>query len=541
MKLLVGAGLALFSLSASAQKYDRENLEFNNVHIPSKLIYDQVKTYAYNISMHGGDPSGLSSNDVNNLLYSFKSFDKAEYSNADMKINYSVGPFSYVGEKTISRTTEEEVNKVKVKVTKYKRVYEFRYPVRVELLNSKNNVRLYVNEYASGNVRSIEGYEYNSESEAVNSFERTRSEAVKANIVSHVSDFVKGVNGATADQYDFYPVNTVLDIMQFKKWDRDDEYNKYVSHVKQVMKNMTAGEPVELYKEKLNEDIKYFQQFEGVFKPKDKKEDILYFGNYMNLATIFFCVDDLEKAEYYIAKLDSVDKKEGMTNILKGYIKSARNRMSKHHLTTTHIDYNPVKDYRLAGKTITSDALSSAENMVMGLGEEGLAKANDVVKFANGTTSKGKVIFYAESNTLKLLTADKPNDPVILNPNNTISFNIDSVEYLAAKHKYTGPVEKQFFIVKFKSEKIVLLSLLTPTLTEVKAFGTLRPNEELVNMIGGFGVKKDLAKYFEDCTIVSAKAKDGDYVSSMTTDIKKFILMCEEYTKECGTKTAGTN
>jgi hypothetical protein len=531
----MAALLAVTSWTAGAQKYDRENLEFNNTHLPSKLIYDQIKTYGVNVQVYGSDPAQLSGPQVAGWSYAFQSFDRVDPMSADMRINYTVGPFSYVGEKTISRTVDEEQNKVKVRVTKYKRVYEYRYPVRVEVLNTKNGVRMYFNEYSSQNIRSIEGYEFNSESEAVNYFEKNKLETLKSQIAGHVSSFVKGVNSTLADQYDFFPASNVLNVFQFKKWDKDDEYNAHVTHVKSVMKTMTAGEGPDFIREKLKADLDYFHSFEGVFKADDKKEDILYFGNYMNLATLYFCMDDMDKAEFYLGKLDSVDKKEGMTNVLKSYIRSARTRMAKHLLATTHLDYNPVKDYRLAGKTFSSDALSAAENVINGMGAEGLAKANDQVQFTNGTTARGKVIWYAESQSLKLIPADKPEQPMLLNADNVVSFNMDTLRYVAAKVRY-GTVMKKFFAVKYASEKIQLLCELTPQFTEGAIFSMIRPNEELVTIIGGFGMKKELGKYFEDCADVAAKAKDGDYGKALTADARKYVQMCEEYTN-CG-KTA---
>jgi hypothetical protein len=538
--LLSAIVLASCSL-ATAQKSDRENLEFNNTHLPAKLIYDQIKTYSYRYTVFGGDPSQLTTTELSGMSYQFKSFEGADQSSSDMRINYTVGPFTFVEEKTESRKVDEEVNKQKVSVTKYKRVYKYKYPIRVEVVNAKNNVRLYVNEYPAGNIFPIEGYEFNTESEAISYFEKTRNESLKANITSHVKSFFKSINPVLADQYDFYPANTFLNVFQFKKWERDDEYNLHVAHLKQVMKNMTAGEHPALAKEKLKDDIAYFQQFEGVFNPKDKKQDILYFGNYMNLATIFFCLDDMTQAGYYIAKLDSVNEKEGMTSILKNHINRTNNRMAKHFLSTTHLDYNPVRDFRLADKKFTSDALSAAENLVNNMGQEGVAKANDLVKLANGTSMKGKVIYYAESNSIKLHPSHKPDSAVILNPENTLAFNIDSVDYISAKHRLSGTVVKQFLKVSYKSNKIVLVTLLNQNLTEQAAFGTIRPNEELVTFWGGFGLKKSLGNYFVDCVTVSQKAKDGEYGGAVSAEVKKYIKMCEDYTNECGNKTASSN
>ncbi|MBL7749604.1 MAG: hypothetical protein JNM19_19350, partial [Chitinophagaceae bacterium] len=102
---------------------------------------------------------------------------------------------------------------------------------------------------------------------------------------------------------------------------------------------------------------------EGKFNPKDKKEDILYFVNYYNLATLFYCLDDFEKATYYIQKLDSNNKQDGNASYFKKLINIAVARTTKHLLTTTHLDYNPVKDFRLGGKEYVSDAGAAPADM----------------------------------------------------------------------------------------------------------------------------------------------------------------------------------
>src|SRR5688572_12037876 len=100
--LLSAIVLASCSL-ATAQKSDRENLEFNNTHLPAKLIYDQIKTYSYRFTVFGGDPSQLTTSELSAMSYQFKSFGNADQSSSDMRINYTVGPFTFVEEKTESR------------------------------------------------------------------------------------------------------------------------------------------------------------------------------------------------------------------------------------------------------------------------------------------------------------------------------------------------------------------------------------------------------------------------------------------------------
>jgi len=51
-----------------------------------------------------------------------------------------------------------------------------------------------------------------------------------------------------------------------------------------------------------------------------------------------------------------------------------------------------------------------------------------------------------------------------------------------------------------------------------------------VTFASGFGVKKKLAGYFEDCQEVSKKAKDGDFGGAFSTNtLSNYKELCKEY------------
>lgn len=526
----------LFSFSffaTTAQKTNREVFEYRYTHIPEKLIYDQIKTYGTYVNVLPSNGFTLDYNFATNSAGVFIAYTKVPYENADMQIKINYGPYSALEEKTISASVSEEVNGVKVSKTKYKHRLTFRFPMNYTITNRKNGVQLYYHEQYDPNARSIETAEYNTEQEAINYFDQTRASSLQNNINQLVQSYCNGINAAARDLFDFYPTMGYGAIFKFKKWDKADEYNDHVKNVINTFKLMTADENAAPYLQKLSGDISYFKQFEGKFKPDDKDEDILYFGNYYNLASIFTFLDDYKNAAYYLQKLDSSKKEKGITGSLQNILDRINRRNAKHFLTNTHINYNPVSDYRLLDKKIVSDALSSAELMTQSVSGGTVDAANELIT-TEGITRKGKIFFEKETGFLKMIPVDKTTAAILITPANTVTFTIENVNYVVAKATVNGGLNKNFYRVEYKSDKIQLLQLIKNDLSiEQDYLGLLRPNEDLVNILLGLSVKKNLGKYFNDCPAVSDKAKDGEYGGSIygTKDrVGKFIEMCKQYT-----------
>ncbi len=534
MKKIVSCILFLLLFFATiAQKTNRELLEYRYTHIPEKLIYDQIKTYGNYINVLPSNGFTLDYNFATSVAGVFNAYNKVPYENADMQVKVNYGPYAALEEKTLSWAVSEDVNGVKVSKTKYKRRLTFRFPINYTITNRKNGVQLYYHEHYDPNPRTIETGEYYTELEAVNYFDQTKVVSLQNNINQHVQSYCNGINAAARDLFDFYPTMGYGAIFKFKKWDRADEYNDHVKHVINTFKLMTADENAAPYLQKLSGDINYFKQFEGKFIPDDKDEDILYFGNYFNLASIYTFLDDYKSAAYYLQKLDSSKKEKGITTSLQNILDRINRRNAKHFLSNTHINYNPVSDYRLGDKTLVSDAMSSTELVSQSVAG-GKVETTDEVITTEGITLLGKIFFEKETGQLKMIPAEKTATAMLVTPSNSVSFKIGNDDYTVAKANVDGALQKNFYRIEYKSDKIQLLQLLKNDLTVYQDYlGLLRPNEDLVNILLGLSVKKNMSRYFKDCPIVSDKAKDGEYGGSIygTKDrLGKFIEMCKQYT-----------
>ena len=137
--------------------------------------------------------------------------------------------------------------------------------------------------------------------------------------------------------FDFIPDQTQMEIFQVKKWDKDDEYNGhkkcnicFKTHPRRTTRNSKSKA------ERRKSPI--FNHNDGKFKADDKKEDILYFINNFNLASIFFCLDDLGMAKQYTKNLEASDKQGRVNPEFKRLYQVSWNKNGRHFVANTHLE-----------------------------------------------------------------------------------------------------------------------------------------------------------------------------------------------------------
>ena len=378
--------------------------------------------------------------------------------------------------------------------------------------------------------------DYATEDAATKALEGMKAKYITDALNTRCRTFAQACNADFSDYYDFYPQTLWLDIFKFKKWDQAEEYNNHVEHFKKTIALMTADESPDLYKEKVKPDISYFLQFENKFNPKDKKEDRLYFGNYFNLGVVYFCLNDIDKSNFYLDKLDSSDEKERLTGVQKIYTTNAGKRMKKNFLTSLHLDYNPVTDFRLKKNEFISDAASSSEAVTAKL-STGKITSFDKVYFTAGGSAEGKI--NVENGDVKFYPKDDPTHPVELTKGKTRIFTKDSVSYFVGKSDVNnGSMSKYFFEIKYNTPEIFLLVMVNDDLS-LPAGGNYifihRPGEAEVMNVNGTSLKKRLAEYFKDCPKMQEGIDSGEFVPGFLSNNKlaKFLVMCKKYSESC--------
>lgn len=510
-----------------AQKNSREYVTLNYIHLPGRLIYDEIKTYSYSVR-YAGSRNPFTTDEMIQKLAALTSY-AVNNENPDLRISYNIGAFSNGNLETVTSSETKEVNGKKEKYSVYSYKYTAQYPMAVTATNTKNGIVLYQNAVGSKDANIyVTTYSYKTMSELNKYWSDNSGKMINEAMTKQVTDFIAGTNSALKNSFDFYPVTERQALFSLKRTDIANEFNAHVEKTIAILKNMTPDESVAIYKNKLKDEIAYFESLQDKFNKTDKKEKVLYTSVNFNLAAVFYCLDDFGKAQQYLDRLADVKEDESDKKWLAKNIKAWQPLLAKHLLDSRHLDYNPVIDFRLTGKDYKSDALSAAETAIKNMDTE---SATDLVIFSDGTEATGKVVFFEQTAEYKLVLPEKTDDPMVLTPEKVAEFNVGELKYCTTKYAEPGgPLTRRFAFVHFKSDAITLMEKLDGKLAGMKIY-MLQSSSQESPLVLSSGVKKAMSEYLKDCAEVSKKAKDGDY-GGMFTTLEKQMTLCEEYT-EC--------
>jgi hypothetical protein len=521
-------------LCVSAQKNSSERLTYSLYYLPDRLIYDEIKTFSYTIIFDGGR-NPFSPNEIRKKAMNFESFKEAE--KGDMEIRYRFGPFSFRDRKIVATKQTREVNGKKEEYKIYHYDYVASYPMTVSAINTKNGYVMLTSEQGTNSGEPnvlFSTTTFRSQTELLDYWERSQNKLINEFLAKSVNEYITFVNERLKIRFDFFKMTEHRWFFTLKKVDIADEFNANVKKIMNVVENITANEPTDIAKNKLAPQIAYLESLQDKYKATDKKEDVLFFSVNYNLASLYYCLDDMDKAEYYIKRLDEVKEDRSYRNDLARHIATAKERMAKHMLNTRHLDYNPVTDFRLADQKYKSDAIGSAEFEARGM-LDGTTTATDYIVLYDSTQIKGKVAYSGNDGEYVFHSETEPEKPIKLNQAQHREFTSENKMYIAAKYSDERNVHAlQFALVHYKSDKIVLLEKITGKYFPRGEFMLLKVNDddEKPMVVPVTGLKKAISDYLKDCDAVAQKAKAGEYGNFLSVSLDKLKKLCQDYT-EC--------
>lgn len=527
--LLITILICIAATSLFAQKNKRESVKLSYINLPHKLIYDQIKTYSSSVSCIGNtNPYVPTKADIQKL----KSYEVNDV-NPDMKIEVNIGPLnsSKIDQQTYKH--ESESNGVKTASYTYSMRYEGNYIFTYRAFNTKNNYNIYnFKSQTSSDQKNItlETDQFNSANE-LNSFWKKNADILVNEAVSKfVREQLYNCNNSFSRTVDFTPTKEDISFFLLKKSDIDDEFNKNIQEVINVVKEIPSNDDIKIYRESLASKITYLLSLADKYKKEDKKEDVLYMSVNYDLACLYYSLDMLPEAKATIEKISDMKVDENYTKELSSRINDQSTKMARHFVDSRHLDYNPVKDFRLEGKNFTSNALNYSEIELKKF-KDG-AESTDIVSYFNGITGNGKVIFDEEKGIVLLYTRADINNPTTLKPTNVKQFTKNNITYVSATKNGSDGVMRQFFSTRYFSEKIRLVEVLDSNLKGTGVFGiqiASKINAPIHDFSNAFTLKKDLAEYISDCPIVSEKVKKGVYITMFKFSVEKMLELCKDY------------
>ena len=521
--------LCLISSSIFSQKNKRVTVKLSYINLPQKLIYDQIKTYSATVSCIGNvNPFVPAKSD----LLALKSYDVNDL-NPDMKIALTIGPLNPIKTEQQNYSTQTESNGVKSTITTYSFKYYANYAFAYQAVNTKNNYKL-VNisdggSNSSGNI-SFETSSFSTTKDLHAYWQKEGENLVNDAVKTYVQGRLSNCNNYMARTFDFIPTNENVTFFLLKKSDIDDEFNKNIEEVMNTIKVIPSNDDIKIYSGSLASKITYLLSLTDKYKKEDKKENVLYMSVNYDLAALYYSLDMLAEAQSTIDKISDMKVDDRYIKELSTQIKVESVKMNKHFLTTRHLDFNPVKDFRLGGLDFISNALNYNE-IELKKYKEG-AESTDMVSYFDGTTAKGKIIFDDDKGLILLYNREDINNPLTMKPTSAKQFSKKNIMYVSATINSAQGVVRQFFGTRYFSDKIRLVEILDSNFKGTGNFGiqtTLKINAPIHDFSNGFSLKKDLAEYVNDCPYVSEKAKKGEYVTLFRFTVEKMIDLCKDY------------
>jgi len=521
--------LCLISSSIFSQKNKRVTVKLSYINLPQKLIYDQIKTYSGSVTCIGNiNPFVPAKSDLQ-VLKSYEANDQ----NPDMKIELTIGPLNPIKTEQQTYSSQKESNGVKSTVYSYSFKYSANYAFTYQVVNTKNNYKL-VNisdgvSNSNGNI-SFETTTFSNTQDLNTYWHKESRNLINDAVKTYLQNRLSNCNNYMARTFDFTPTNEDVTFFLLKKSDIDDEFNKNIEEVMNTIKNIPSNDDIKIYSGTLASKITYLLSLTDKYKKDDKKENVLYMSVNYDLAALYYSLDMLTEAQSAIDKISDMKVDDRYIKELSSQINEENKKMNRHFVKTRHLDYNPVKDYRLGGMDFVSNALNYNE-IELKKYKEG-AESTDMITSFNGTTAKGKIIFDDDKGAILLYTREDINNPVTIKPTSTKQFSKNNVMYVSATMNGPQGVVRQFFGTHYFSNKIRLVEVLDSNFKGTGTYGiqtTIKINAPIHDFSNAFTLKKDLAEYLSDCPYVSEKAKKGEYINMFKFTVEKMQDLCKDY------------
>jgi len=181
--------------------------------------------------------------------------------------------------------------------------------------------------------------EFTSAVDASRYFEQNQASIKTELINKYVNDAIQDVNGSLNGWYGYVPVQSRehLWILDSKKHPEYEVQQEAIKAVKDLMKTMSATQPVALLTENLQPVMAYFQALKTKYAGDDKQERKMRYSAYYNLAKLYYFLDQPDKA---IEEANGLIKNDYDPSDGKKYAELAedlKKELARHRLESRHM------------------------------------------------------------------------------------------------------------------------------------------------------------------------------------------------------------
>ena len=540
-KLLIVISSLLYIIPVNAQKLKSKTVNFKHIQLPEYPLSEGFQTYS--VRVFGGN---IARSSISVERYAKRitmdGFKRMEgtgnnYGHLRVSINTGTGYNGKAVAKSTSTTTED-------KNGNKKKVYQYFYEIPFYATTSYKIVD------PDGKVISTDEFKYNqTQKTASYSTSKARRDNYSSSLSSATASFatycIENILTQTQknlkNNYDYSISTNSFPFYYTKKHNTEKLSMEYFNLVKEKFSEKgIAYVSAASLRETFSDAISFWEKhaMEDDYL-NDNKLERLWKGMNINLAVIYFYLDDLKKSEAYANRVlnsEGNQKNAACKSILK-LLKDTRNRMRENDITSVH------------HKRDLSNARPPAKVAAFEEEKASIESENDMLDgiiWMGGKEISGKIAcqkeakqmrFGPEGNT-KFVTTDQGKVKEFeLDDPNINAFNIGKREFI--KLPFTpcakGETEEKTCIMEkvYSSNKITLFQYFpsSSVLADEKIEFAYQKNEEK-NPISLFATQflianKGLAKYFEDCVDLSEMAATGNFKINKDDLIKAARIYAE--------------
>lgn len=538
-------GVASASL-LSGQKITTEKFPVQYTLLPLSPLNPAFTTFSVNV--HSGGSSlanlGLTPTSLANLI-KFQGFKKVSGTSGHFRVNVQVGYLS-IGKETTENTVKTTKHKdgTETKTTYYYRRTSFAIPVsyRVTDFEGKLIKEGSVSSQTTGKVISSKQFASYS---ALNTYwQDNRNNLIYGEAKKFVTKQVKSIQSLLSNSYDYRKITYEKDELEVpgKKVDGYEAFNKAYETVKKAFENMRPNEPIKDLITAVQPTLDFWLGTMDKYPMGNKKTEKMRHACLMNLATVYFWLEDLEQSEKYANECLQISWKDGRPKRLLKQVEEVKKKFAINKINTRHIDRDLANAEPPSNSTDDEvPVFEETGNMATMEGYIINEKGDTLVgDFIVNTEEQMELNFGPEGNVVFTCEVDGEAEKNTLDPTTIKAFQIKERNFMILSftpgNKGNKEAGNHLMECIYDTDRIKVFKFYPydNKLGDVKMEYAFQKTSEEVPISTSSTqfllFKKGMAKYFADCPDLAELAGEGEFENeedSLIQAARIFAEVCE--------------
>ncbi len=326
----------------SGQKITTEKFPVQYTALPLNPLNPEFTTYS--VSAYGGGSSladlGLTTMSLANQI-KFQGFKKVDGKSGHFRVSIQVG-YIRIG----SATTEKRVSTTKkkdgteVKTTYYYKKSSYSVPISYRVTDYEGKTLKEGTVSSNTSAQAVKSKEFTSYTALNNYWQNNRNSLIYGAAKKFVTEKVGSIQSHLSYAYDYRKITYQRDELEVpgKRVDGHEEFNQAYETVKTAFEAMRPNESISELAPKVQSSIDFWIKAMDDYPMGNKKTEKMRHACLMNLATVYFWLEDLAQAEKYATECLAINWKDGRPKRLIKEIEEVKKKFAINKVDTRHLD-----------------------------------------------------------------------------------------------------------------------------------------------------------------------------------------------------------